>query len=142
MPRHPDDLEGYLAVLDSNTLISAAILPGSTPDRALARVRRLGRPVFSRDTLLELDLVLRRPKFDRYLSSVKRLAYLEILSLDALVIEVPDAVSACRDPKDDKFLSLALAARASHLITGDADLLALHPFRGVSILTARAFLAL
>jgi predicted nucleic acid-binding protein len=47
---------------------------------------------------------------------------------------------ACRDPKDDKFLSLAVCGRATHLVTGDADLLALNPFEGIRIVTPRQFL--
>ena len=50
-------------------------------------------------------------------------------------------VSACRDPKDDKFLELALSGAATHLISGDDDLLALHPVRGVAILSPHDFIA-
>jgi predicted nucleic acid-binding protein len=50
-------------------------------------------------------------------------------------------VRACRDAKDDKFLELAVNGEAQFIVTGDADLLGLHPFRGVQILTPAAFLA-
>ena len=43
--------------------------------------------------------------------------------------------SDCRDPKDDKFLELALNGKATHIVSGDEDLLVLHPFRGIPILT-------
>lgn len=36
-------------------------------------------------------------------------------------------------PKDDKFLEVALNGRAEVIITGDADLLAMHPWRGIEI---------
>lgn len=49
-------------------------------------------------------------------------------------------ITACRDPKDNKFLELAVAAKASCIITGDKDLLELHPFRGIPILTVNDFL--
>jgi predicted nucleic acid-binding protein len=49
-------------------------------------------------------------------------------------------VRACRDPKDDKFLELAVSGAACCVVTGDQDLLALHPFRSVSILTPAQFL--
>ena len=55
-----------------------------------------------------------------------------------LVIEL---VRLCRDFKDDMFLELALAAKADFLITGDADLLALHPFNQTAILTPATYLA-
>ena len=57
-------------------------------------------------------------------------------------IEPAERVSACRDPDDDKFLEVAVNGNATHLVTGDADLLALHPFRGVAILTPADFVAL
>ena len=56
-------------------------------------------------------------------------------------IDVDVQITACRDPKDDKFLSLAVSGQAIHIVTGDADLLALHAFQGVRIVTPGAFLA-
>ncbi len=49
-------------------------------------------------------------------------------------------VTASRDAKDDKFLSLAVSGQATHLVSGDADLLVLDPFEGIRILTPRQFL--
>ena len=57
------------------------------------------------------------------------------------LVEVTAAVSACRDPKDYKFLELALSGAATHIISGDGDLLALHPFRGITILSPHDFVA-
>ena len=57
------------------------------------------------------------------------------------MVLITERVEICRDPRDDKFLELALAGRADFLLTGDADLLALHPFRGTTILTPTAYLA-
>jgi predicted nucleic acid-binding protein len=53
---------------------------------------------------------------------------------------VTESIQECRDKKDDKFLELAVSGNASHIITGDEDLLVLNPFRGISILTPRQFL--
>lgn len=50
------------------------------------------------------------------------------------------AITACRDPKDDKFLSLAVAGQADVIVTGDEDMLTLNPFRGVAILTPQEFI--
>jgi uncharacterized protein len=55
-------------------------------------------------------------------------------------VDVDVQISACGDPKDDKFLSLAVSGHATHIITGDADLLALHPFQGIQILAPGTFL--
>jgi predicted nucleic acid-binding protein len=45
----------------------------------------------------------------------------------------------CRDPKDDKFLNLAVVCEASCIITGDKDLLVLNPFQNIPVLTAAEF---
>lgn len=48
-------------------------------------------------------------------------------------------VTVCRDPKDDKFLEVAVNGAATYIITGDNDLPVLHPFRGIPIVTPRTF---
>jgi predicted nucleic acid-binding protein len=49
-------------------------------------------------------------------------------------------VRACRDPKDDKILALALSGSAEYIISGDLDLLVMNPFRGVKIVTGEELL--
>ena len=56
-------------------------------------------------------------------------------------IATEEQITVCRDPKDDKFLSLAVSGEATHLVTNDKDLLVLHPFRGINILTSAEFLS-
>ncbi len=53
---------------------------------------------------------------------------------------ITETITACRDPKDDKFLELAVSGQADLIISSDNDLLVLHPFRGISILKPAAFL--
>ncbi len=53
------------------------------------------------------------------------------------LIEPQEKVPDCRDSKDNKFLELALAAKADILVSSDAHLLELHPFRGVDIVGLR-----
>lgn len=50
------------------------------------------------------------------------------------------SISACRDPDDNRVLECALSGGASCIVTGDADLLTLHPFQGIRIITPRQFL--
>lgn len=54
-------------------------------------------------------------------------------------VTVSEQVNACRDPKDNFLLSLALSARADLIVTGDKDLLVLHPFRGIHIVSYTEF---
>jgi len=51
------------------------------------------------------------------------------------------AITACRHPKNDKFLSLAVSGNADLILTGDKDLLLLHPFRGIDILNPTDYLS-
>jgi len=53
-----------------------------------------------------------------------------------------ETITVCRDPKDNKFLELAVAAGVSCLISGDKDILELHPFRGIAIVNAVEFLSM
>ena len=71
-----------------------------------------------------------------------RLDFLEAYVRAATVIDITDVITECRDAKDNKFLELAVSGKATHLVSGDKDLLVLHPFRSAAILTPRAFLDL
>lgn len=128
-------------VIDTGVVVSAALLPRSVPRQAFDLAADRGRLLISSATVAELDDVLRRPKFDRYAGEEKRLELLAAVVREAEVIEVTETIAECRDPKDDKFLELAISGRASHIISGDADLLTLHPFRGIAILSPQEFLA-
>ena len=55
------------------------------------------------------------------------------------MVNITEHIAACRDPKDDKFLELAVSGRADLIVSGDQDMLALNPFRGISIVTPAAF---
>lgn len=54
----------------------------------------------------------------------------------------PATVKASRDPDDDHVLGCAVTAGARYLITGDKDLLSLHPYGAVAIVTPSQFLAM
>jgi len=129
-------------VIDTGVAISAALLPGSVPRLAFDAAVLAGRLLVSEATTIELDGVFRRPKFNKYVSEERRLEFLSALVRDAELINITEDVQECRDPKDDQFLELAVNGRATHIISGDADLIALHPFRGIHIMTPRAFLVL
>ncbi|MGC9158213.1 MAG: putative toxin-antitoxin system toxin component, PIN family [Terracidiphilus sp.] len=55
-------------------------------------------------------------------------------------VPILSSIRACRDPGYDKFLEVAVDGRAGVIVTGDADLLALNPFRGVVILSPAPYL--
>jgi len=129
-------------VFDSNTIVSAFLFEQSSPGLALKEALARGQVLLSIDVAEELADVLRREKFDRYVGRKIREEFLRALIRDSVYVEISETIQACRDSKDDKFLELAVSGGASHIVTGDDDLLALHPFRGISIVTPRQFLDL
>lgn len=127
-------------VLDTNTIVSAFLFEQSEPGKALLAALESGELLLSEETAAELTTVLRRNKFDRYLSQRKREELLKSLVQSATVVEVTESIFACRDPKDNKYLELAVNGGATCVVSGDEDLLILNPFRGIPILRSADFL--
>lgn len=128
-------------VIDTGVVVSAVLLPRSVPRQAFDAAMKECKVLISEALIVELDEVLRRPKFNRYVAESLRLEFLAALVQNAELVPVADEIIVCRDPKDDKFLSLAVCGKASHIISGDGDLLVLHPFRSIAIVTPQDFLA-
>lgn len=134
-------------VLDTSTLVSAALRVGSVPHQALLKALGTCEVCVSTSTLDELEQVLKRNKFDRYLDAETRLAFVALVRQHAHLFAVAraDEVSvqpACRDPKDDKFLALAWICEADAIISSDHDLLALNPWRSIPVLKPADFMDL
>ena len=91
-------------------------------------------------TLEELRASVGKPRHIQYASVEARLSYADAFEAQALKITVTASIVACRDPKDDKVLELALTAAAPIIISGDKDLLTMNPFRGIEIMSPRQFL--
>jgi putative PIN family toxin of toxin-antitoxin system len=96
-------------------------------------------------TLGELALVLERGKFDRYLDRESRQTFVALIRRSVHLFDVRDKDLAavdppCRDLKDNQFLALAQVAEADTLVSSDDDLLVLHPWRGIPIVTPAQFL--
>jgi putative PIN family toxin of toxin-antitoxin system len=128
-------------VLDTNTLVSAFLLsPSSIPAQAYYKAQAEGKIVLSDETFAEFNHVFIRPKFDRYLSLIKRMMIIEDLRDVMELTPVNHIIKASRDPKDDKYLELAVSANVACIITGDKDLLVLHPFQNIPILSAADFI--
>jgi putative PIN family toxin of toxin-antitoxin system len=128
------------AVFDTSVVVSAVLLPRSVPRQAFDRAQEHGKILISIATVDELNEVLRRQRFDNYVREAQRLEFLATLIREAELVDVTEVVTECRDLKDNKFLELAVSGKATCIISGDKDLLALHPFRGIPIITCQAFL--
>lgn len=125
-------------VLDTNVLVSAVIKTNSTPFGVVRWIERNGGLLKSTATEHELLRVLARPHIAAVTASEFREGLLTLLAAAELVA-IAERIALCRDPTDDKFLELAANGGANVIVSGDRDLLALHPFRSIPILTAAAF---
>ena len=133
-------MKNNLFVIDTNTLISSSLFKDSAPRKAERKANQAGKILASIATYHEFFEVFLRSKFDKYISRETRLSILRDFKQLALFTEISETITDCRDPKDNKYLELAISASASCIITGDKDLLVLHPYRGIPIFNAVDFI--
>jgi putative PIN family toxin of toxin-antitoxin system len=121
-------------VVDANVVISAGLKPHSLSARAILLARSHATIVLSDAVEAEIRSVIARPKFEAYAVDLNL-----ILGAIAAIAErhEPDMrVTDCRAAKDNKYLELAAAVQAAMIVSGDDDLLVLHPWRGIDIVNA------
>jgi putative PIN family toxin of toxin-antitoxin system len=126
-------------VLDTNVLVSAILSPASMSAKILNWGEDNGVILYSTATLTEVLSVLGRSKFSKYIDHDDIDGLSIRIKTVWLFVEILNQVQLCRDPKDDKFIDLALNGEASHLITGDSDLLVLNPIQNNSVIKPRTF---
>jgi len=96
----------------------------------------------SEDTLAELFDVLSRERFQKFIPLDQSIDYVEWYAGISEQVIVTQHVVACRDPKDDRFLALAVSGRADCILAGDHDLLDMVKFNGVPIYRPAEFMRL
>ncbi|MEA5489825.1 MULTISPECIES: putative toxin-antitoxin system toxin component, PIN family [Pseudanabaena] len=126
-------------VLDTNVLVSAILSPASISAKILNWGEDNGVILYSTATLTEVLSVLGRSKFSKYIDRDDIDGLSIRIKTVWLFVEILNQVQLCRDPKDDKFIDLALNGEASYLITGDSDLLVLKPIQNTSVINPRTF---
>ena len=127
-------------MFDTNILVSALLFSTGKPAQVFQYALWQGEILVSFELLEELNEVLGREKFSRYITSKDREAFLETLIERSILVELTEKIQVCRDSKDDQILELAISGSAKFIITGDQDLLVLNPFRDVQIITPETFL--
>lgn len=127
-------------VFDTNVMVSALLFDQSKPAQAFNAALDRGSILLSHSVLKELTEVLGREKLRPYLVPEEREQFIIALLKESLFIDINETIQVCRDPKDDKFLELAVNGRADCIITGDKDLLTLNPFRKIPIIKPDEFL--
>jgi putative PIN family toxin of toxin-antitoxin system len=125
-------------VVDTNVFISAALKEKSLPGMAARIVAESDLLLKSMLTEQELFVTLDRPRLAPLVPPRFRDWLSEVL-MAAELVTITERITACRDPKDDKFLELAVSGHADLIVSGDADLLALDPFREIPIVAPAAF---
>ena len=96
----------------------------------------------SKACLEELAGLLSRPTLDPYIGLEDRQEFFRVLNRVIQWVPITYPIKACRDPKRDKFLEVAVNGKAGAIVTRDKDLLALRQFRNVEIITPAAYLNL
>jgi hypothetical protein len=127
-------------VIDTNILISGLMSVNSLPQQVFDYATSQAILLMSDEVQSEIENVISRPKLQKYITLERRTKFLTELSQQVERVTINQHIRACRDPKDDKFLELAVCGDANYIITGDADLLDLHPFQNITIIKAASFL--
>lgn len=125
-------------VVDTNVFVSAALKYVSSPGSTVRWLEQYGGLLKTNVTEQEILEVLRRPRIAPKMAPFVVDHIRRILAV-AEHVTITERVAACRDPKDDKFLELAVNGRADVIVSGDADLLMLDTFRSIPIITPAAF---
>lgn len=132
------------AVIDTGIFVSALIRKQGTTGDVL-RALRDGRftVIYTTDIVVEIIDVLGRANFRTkyHIEPDDMTALVNLIRLRGELVAPTQKITACRDPKDDKFLEAALIAQADCIVSGDADLLVLNPFEDIPILRPAEFLA-
>jgi uncharacterized protein len=102
-------------VLDANVIVSSVLSAQGKARQAFDLAISTGIVLMSDDTFAELSEVLLRPKFDRYSNRAKRETFLDELLGLVEFVEITVQINECRDPKDNKYLELAMSGRADSL---------------------------
>lgn len=121
-------------VFDTNVLFSSILSTSHISKTAFDKAFEKGIILFSQYTFEEVEDVFYRPKLQKYIDIELRDEFYELTLKKIHFIEVEKRIVICRDPKDDKFLDIAVQGNADFIITGDADLLVLNPFRNIRII--------
>ena len=127
-------------ILDTNVIFSGVLFKGEAIRSLLIYVLNEYQLVFSQTTWDELASVFQRDAFKKMMPLGARLRVLAELASKVEVVESTSIVTDCRDPKDNKFLSLAIDANAIAIVTGDKDLKVLHPYKGIAIQSPADFM--
>jgi putative PIN family toxin of toxin-antitoxin system len=128
-------------VVDTNVFVSLLIRPGEALSAFTEYLDEHAVILYSAETLTELIDVMRRKKFQTYTTAEEVGTFVQWIITTGELVSVDKVPEVSRDPKDDKFLAVAVAGGADYLISGDKDLLVLGRTGSIPIMSPAAFLA-
>ncbi len=128
-------------VVDTNVLVSALLSQNSPTSQVVQNLLAASIPqlLLSPDLLAEYEEVLNRKKFATAFDADDVRLLLGTITTNSLFIVPAVAITECEDVDDNMVLSLAVDGLADCIVSGDNHLLALHPFRGIPIISAADF---
>lgn len=127
-------------VIDTNVWLSRLLINDSVSAKAVNKALLECEILVSEETLEELGDVLSREKFDRYVSLEDKEQFIRRLLQVTTIVPVLSEITDCRDPKDNKFLALALDSESDCIVSDDGDFLVLSPWRSIEIVSPASFL--
>ncbi|MBN4069615.1 MAG: putative toxin-antitoxin system toxin component, PIN family [Alkaliphilus sp.] len=133
-------MERIKIVVDTNIFVSAFL--GSKNAKFLVKeiINDEYEVVMSQIQLNEIETVLKRKKFEKYISQGEVDEFVSALSLKIIMPAIYEIIRDCRDEKDNMILEEAVYGNAKYIITGDEDLLVLNPYRWIRIISLREFI--
>jgi putative PIN family toxin of toxin-antitoxin system len=97
--------------------------------------------LFCEELLQEFLEVAKRPKFRKTIFEEDLKKLVIAISQKAIFVELHSEVTLCRDPKDNYLLALCKDGKATHLISGDKDLLTLANYSTTKIVSYTAYIS-
>ena len=128
------------AVVDTNVLLSALKKTSLARKILVALADNKFKLFLSALLREELERTVLRPKIQKLVSDMDGTLLVTIIGKAATIVRPSHPITSCRDPKDNIVLECASAGRVDYIVTGDRDLLTLHPFHGIQIISPSDFL--
>lgn len=127
-------------VIDTNLFISFLI------NKDLSKLDKIiieghTRLVLSVELLEEIFAVIKRPKFKSIITEGDIETLLLFFNKFGELVPVHSQLNESRDEKDNFLLNLAIDGKATHLLTGDSDLLELKKIGNTIIIKIKDFLS-
>ena len=130
----------FKVVVDTNVFISGLL--GIGPSNTILNLWRNKKffIVISTELTDELITTLNRPKISKRIPKEDTETLIELIEERAVLLNPRIRLKVCRDSHDDKLLECALEGEADLIVSGDADLLVLNPFKNINILSPADFM--